>query len=188
MRHLKTFALVATLIVAPRHAFAQDSVTGPDPFRSGQWAAELSLENLGGGLGALRFTSPNTAWRLSGWLSSSVRIQDGDNVNAVNVRLMAGRRWYGATRGRIRTFSGFGLSAAEERQWQGDSWTFNQLDLGIYGEVGGQIFIARDLSIGAQWPVTLNYSRIREPYYPDNPYTDLRVRAGYVQLIGALYF
>lgn len=168
--------------VAPLTAFALAMVASPLaaqqadtlPFRRGQWGAEFAVANFAG-IGALRFTSPRSAWLLD--VQGRIRRESGDTddpttVNVVSdseyAQLRLGWRRYGVLAPRVVRHAGVGVLASRgaNRQQVGAfavSLPFvprleksASTSLGAFAELGAQWMITPKLSLGASYMASIS--------------------------------
>ncbi|HVX88389.1 MAG TPA: outer membrane beta-barrel protein [Gemmatimonadales bacterium] len=207
MRRLLVPLLVLASLPAPQALHAQDTVvvgsaapTGrwnAPAFRAGQWAAQFGISGGFYGIGALRFSSPSTAWVFSANLRAAHNSQDRADLTSdfYSTGVSAGRRWYRPGAGRVRPFSELGLSAGYTWSKTEDAvYDSRQQGYGVggYGQIGAMVFLAPELSVGAAWIASFGYNH--EHYETNGPssYSSDRsgvsIDAGRLQLVGALYF
>lgn len=165
---------------------------GTPEFRRGQWAGMFSVGYLAYGVGALRFSGPDKAWNYFGTVSL-LSEDSGPDRTSVGLGLQIGRRTYGAPRGRVRSFRQFGGQVGFGRQTfdagAGESSQTNY-SIGAHALVGATVFVAQDLSIGAEWQAYGNYFVERDqPSAGDSETSDgWSFSVGYIALTGAFYF
>jgi opacity protein-like surface antigen len=171
-RRAARFAVIAAaLLSSSAAAAAQQADTLP--FRGGQWGAEFSASDFAG-VGALRFTSPRSAWLLD--VYGRIRRQSGDNddpstPNIIRdddfVQLRVGWRRYGVLAPRVVRHLGVGVlaSRASADQQVGAfvvSVPFLPLQshastsLGAFAELGAQWMITPKLSLGASYMASVS--------------------------------
>ena len=202
-RTLTAFSILLSLIL-PRALRAQDSIPAPaespttspapaaDPFRAGQWAAQFGVGGGFVGIGALHFTSPDDAHALR----ANLRFDDagnGSDYKEWSAFVDAGRRHYGPLRGRVRSTREWGLfggTAYRRVPTVSGAVTQKSYSAGLYGELGAQVFVARDLSIGAIWSGSVGYSHYSADYEggPDERSDTIGFSVGAVYITGVLYF
>ena len=69
-------------------------------------------------MGALYFTSPGKAWLLNAEVTLTYQddANDGRDMDTEELNLLAGRRWYGAERSRVRSIVGTLLEVGRGRR------------------------------------------------------------------------
>ena len=143
---------------------AADALAGQEApaFHAGEWAAEFSGGNASSA-GVIRFFNPRSALVLdfSGSLSRSTSTPDvGDKAVSTGRHLYLGLgiRRHAAVAPRVFATTEFGVDLNYLRQRTdypqafGGSITTNrqsQTSYGLYGEIGGQYFVASHLALGA---------------------------------------
>lgn len=172
-------------------ARAQPRAATPE-FRRGQWGGEFMLDASAFGIGALRFSSPDDAWSYFGTFAVTHE-DNGPETNGYGVGLQVGRRTYGAPRGRVRAFRqlGIGLSFGHSTTDAGGIESSQTgYSVGVHALLGGTVFVAQDLSIGAEWLATGNYfhQSTESDLGPDTSNSGWTFDVGEIRLTGAFYF
>ncbi|HEV8421397.1 MAG TPA: hypothetical protein VGR13_08595 [Actinomycetota bacterium] len=198
MRRLLLSTFVCLPLAAAPLAAQDPTITDRTPaFHAGQWAAEVSLETWNYGIGALRFTSPNTAWTLNGVLSG-IRSKNGPSFDATHlslgIGLEAGKRFYRPGHGRIRPFRTIGgfasLGLGRDAAPSAPTYTTRDFGIGIFGDLGASVFVAPELSLSAKWRASVGASWERG-YVDGNLSATARsfgLSAGGMTLFGTFYF
>lgn len=182
-------SVLLLLCLLPTLLRGQTSGTAPT-FHAGQWAAEFYLGGFSG-IGALHFSTPSKAWMLSAQVSGQLTDWSGSSSSGdnQNVSLNVGRRWYRPGMGRVRPFTGLGVSGNFWR-WHSRNGTTEQSSHayggGLFGQVGAAVFFAPELSLGASWGARLNV--MHQVGTLSNDVTNFEFNAGYLSLQGAFYF
>lgn len=182
-------ALLLLFVAAGSTASAQSIQTdGQAPLHAGLWAARFEMAGGGfNGIGALAFTSDHAAWALTlnvdgyGYKYGEDVTQERETAG-----LSLGRRWYGRPHGRIRAIGGLGVFGNYSRykvDTLGNAMTRQSYGGGLYGELGGAVFVIPELSLGATWRGQGG------AFYDDgNDVTGYTFSVGQVRLEGAFYF
>lgn len=168
---MRTLSIAVVLIVAPLITAPALGAQEAPAFHAGQWAAEFS-GGAANSAGVMRFINPRSALVLSfnGSISRTTATPDGDykTVNTVrNLNLALGMRRHASIASRVLATTELGLDLGYNRQKTGLADAFgnpitsrsSQTSFGIYGEIGGQYFVAPHLALGAV--ATLNASMSR---------------------------
>jgi len=157
-------ALALTLLTAGRGLAAQEIPA----FHAGEWAAEFTGGNWNNA-GVMRFFSPRSALVLSasGSFSRSTATPDGGVESTSTSRalfLALGVRRHNAVASRVLATTELGaeldLNRVKTRTdaFGGPIYRQRQTNYGIYGEIGGQYFVASHLALGAVASVNLTRS------------------------------
>jgi hypothetical protein len=161
---------------APLHAAAEATAV---PFRSGQWAAQLSMGPGVGSIGVLRFVSPRSALLLDVRLfvesaQSDVDVQSpagngtGDvRQSSVVIDLRGGWRTYHPLGPRVVMHTSLGLLAGRfVDNLDFDSEDFIPFEQTVHGwaagpffELGASFMPAPRLGLGMTWSPELTYGR-----------------------------
>lgn len=153
---LAAAALIAAVTPVALHAQESSAL----PFRSGQWAIELSGTQGSGNLGFLRFTSPGGAWLFAPGVVVSTGESGDSDVSVFGFDIRAGRRGYRALGASTVSFLGLGLhgerTSLEDDDVGGES-TSTDWTAGIYGELGGTYFFSPRFGLGASATAELAY-------------------------------
>lgn len=149
------FAVVLASVTACRGLAAQEMPT----FHDGQWAAEFS-GGSGTNAGVMRFFSQRSALVLSGGaaLSHTTTTPDAGNKTTTNMQsfvLALGVRRHTPIASRVLATTELGASVDFEHGKTTTDGFGNPVDnlltqksFGIYGEIGGQYFVASHLALG----------------------------------------
>lgn len=150
------FALVLASATACRGLAAQEMPT----FHNGEWAAEFS-GGSGTNAGVMRFFSPRSALVLSGGgtVSHTTTTPDAGSKSTTNVQtfmLALGVRRHTPVAPRVLATTELGASVDFAHSKTTTDGFGNPVDnrltqtsVGIYGEIGGQYFVASHLALGA---------------------------------------
>jgi hypothetical protein len=164
---LTSFVGAALLLGTP--ALAQEGSPTTAPPEQGAWAAEfIGLTNGPLGGSALLYTSPTAAWRLALRVSGSSQESATDELRRHDYRAELGSRWHAGRTGRVQPFTGIGISGRHQWTFQSSSFgsgSSEQLDVGAYGEIGAQIFVADEIALGSRWPLHLSYMHVQNGAY-----------------------
>lgn len=198
MRRSPMAVLIMLAFLLPGALAAQESPSTPQTpeqapeFRPGQWSGLFSLESGTYGVGAMRFSTPDRAWVYMGAVTADH--DDNPSATSMNTSLTVGRRVFGAPRGRVRAYHEFGggLSLGYGEQDIGPS-TQHRVSYGVtaHALLGGALFVARDISIGAEWGINAGYFHSKYTYddpFPDETRDYWSISAGDITLVGAFYF
>lgn len=193
MRRALTAALIACAF--PALARAQDSTAARPTFHGGQWAAQFAVSGGFYGLGAIHFTSPSNATIFTGslHLSYAELIGSNNHLDSESFGVGVGRRWYRPGAGRVRPYSGLGVTTSYGRRHQSAgsvSYSDQSLGAGVTGQIGAAVFFAPELSLGASWGGSLSgvHYWSNSPSTPSLSQTNLDFSVGNVFLEGAFYF
>jgi hypothetical protein len=166
---MRTSPVSALLIICTLAVTAEARAQGNEPlgFRAGQWGADFQV--LGGftGAGAIKFTSPTSAWILD--LGNSVVHASGTfpgmsgtaTGTSINVSIKAGRRMYRAISHNVAPSATLGMTATYfwQRATEADTALghSNGIGAGLFGSLGATWLITPHLGVGAQWSLAFNY-------------------------------
>jgi hypothetical protein len=169
-------------------------------FHRGQWGARFSLESPFVGIGGLAFTSERSAWTLDASLAIQNR-QGADSAGPTThdansqLSISFGRRHYGLLGRRVRSFYGVGLSGIAIRgksDQAGLILTNHSWGAGVFGELGAVVFLSPHITVGAFWPLNVQYlwtrSRVESNPPASQKLRSLQITANSLSLIGELYF
>jgi hypothetical protein len=161
-------------------------------FRRGQWAGLFRMGGTTYGAGAMKFSTPEKAWTYLGSVTYNFE-NAGVETRSIGGNVQIGRRTYSAPRGRVRSFRQLGGQAGLGHAWtssSGPEQSSTTISLGAHGIIGATIFVASDLSIGAEWIATAGFTRqyVDSPFAPDDPSDSWGIDAGLISVSGALYF
>lgn len=148
-------AVAFTLLTAGRGLAAQDLPA----FHAGEWAAEFTGGNWNNA-GVMRFFSPRSALILSGSGSFSRSTSTPDSGVASigtskSLFLALGVRRHNTVASRVLATTEFGAELNLDRvktrtdAFGGPIYRQRQTSYGVYGEIGGQYFVASHLALGA---------------------------------------
>ena len=185
VRDLVVTAAAALALTSPSVTRAQT------PFHTGQWGADFTIGGFNG-IGAVHFKAPDRAMTLN--LFGGLNHTEGGGVNSTlsNATLQLGWRRYRPLSARIigtRTFGVLGNWQHAAQRPTGGTLTVDntQYGAGLFGNIGAQWMVTNDLSLGAQWGVTLQYTHVHDALANTSGH-GIGFAFGGVGLIGALYF
>lgn len=190
-------ALLATVLIAafaaPAALTAQPLPTDSLPFRPGQWAVQFSTWG-GGGLGALRFRSPSSAWVADGMVEArDYHSSDGRRREAMT-SVRAGLRSYRTVVPRVARYHGGGITATyahyeTELEPEQHEYKSRGGGGGLYGELGAEFLITAHLSLGANASASAIVGG-RTVTNPSGGYKEFgwSVAAGGLRALATLYF
>jgi len=200
---LKPFAygIVAAVVVGPSLVFAQSG--DALPFRPQQWGVEFGVGGNFASAGVLRFQTAQRAL-LMDVQGNVTRVSPADESDALMnasgaVRL--GVRRYRSIRPVVVGFSTFGasISAARTNEFASTpsgtstdpAFLIKSTDVGagVFADLGATWMVAPNLSLGAVWTATLDYTRIKTERMGGTGTSDrVWLRFGTVGVRGTLYF
>ncbi len=170
------------LPLAATRAHAQAQAADSTGFRAGQWGAEFSLGSgalNSTGAGVLRFTSARRALVLDVQGQLSRDTGDGDSRQTQSgLRVRLGTRWYRSlSRNVLQSLTVGVLASHDRREWRNSSLiqvpaantrsTFT--GGGAFAELGGSWMVTPQLSLGAAWQGSVQYSRGTQRTVSGNP-------------------
>ena len=205
MRHPRSLALAAALLVAAAPAGAQQADTTAIPFRRGQWGSQFSFDGQFVSAGFLRFRAPTAAWVVDLGLSVDRRTVEDDVVPDERTLardfyfLQLGHRSYRPAAARVNTYRGFGLLGSafqEDQTFPGQEGVFEQSggQAGAYAELGATWMVTPHLGLGAGAQLNATYrwseSRVETPFPDDDTQktTGWGVDVGRVRARVSLFF
>jgi hypothetical protein len=165
---------------------------GTPVFRRGQWVGLFAMGNLAYGVGALRFSGPDKAWSYFG--SVALTSEDyGPDLTSLGLGLQIGRRTYGNPRGRVRPFRQFGGQVGFGHRTTDYGFATSKAtnySIGAHGIIGATVFVAPELSIGAEWQAYGNYFLERAESGGSSGVSSdgWAFSAGTISMTGAFYF
>ena len=184
---LRSLSLPAVLaLIGPGHAACaqQSAPSDTAPFRRGQWALQFAGGSNFAGLGALKFTSPRSAWLLDFQFSGGHSHQQipisPDSVaeqfnSTARFTSRAGKRFY-QPRHEVASYQTLGVLGGFAHDCYGSSalplgsYCSNGWTAGAFGEIGAAYLPTPHLSLGGALGVSFAYARTRYGY-PGGPTT-----------------
>lgn len=173
---LRFTPLLVALSVAPISLTAQEVSRDSMGFHSGQWGMQFRGGSNLVSVGALKFTSPRSAWLFD--ISSGANFFDGtatdkfggttakNKQQVVNLNLRIGKRAYQAPRNRVVSFqtlaietglNDLGYDQIPSGHIRQTIWHF-----GLNGELGGAYMLSPSISVGGTATVSAGYYKERE--------------------------
>ena len=160
-------ALVFVSLTAGSALAAQETPT----FHAGEWAAEFT-GGAANSAGVMRFMNPRSAlvFSFGGVLSRSTATPDGSEKavsTTRNLNLALGIRRHTTVASRVLATTELGAQLGYFRQKTEVPGVFgdplatshqSQTSYGLYGEIGGQYFVASHLALGAVATLNANFS------------------------------
>ncbi len=183
--HLAVATVSCIVLAAPSVARAQT------PFHARQWGADFTVGGFDG-IGAIHFKSPDVATTLN--LFGAINHNESSATRSTTSQgtLQLGRRRYRPLGSRVYGTHTLGIMGSWQhlvaRPTGAPLTTDNtQYGIGVFGNLGAQWMVTNDLSLGAQWGVTFQYTHFHDGIANVNGH-GLQFNVGGVGLIGALYF
>ncbi len=159
MPSLKAFVLAVSLL--PGYVAAQETATDTTGFHAGQWAVQFGAGGSFGvaNVGILRFSSPRSALMLRldfrgeylNGTRTAVGVSEDQNDRSVFFAAGLGKRFYQASRHKVRSFQSIGVIGSYEdlkQTFSGNVFRTSSWSAGLLGELGAGYWITPNLSLG----------------------------------------
>ena len=181
-------AALPVLVPAPVAAQSADTTF----FRPAQWGVEFAAGSFNA-LGLLRFATPTRAWfgSVQGRVQS-VELPNGNDVDEAQLSLQLGSRWFKSLGDDLLQHVTVGalISGSSSSRTGGAAVSSTRgTGLGVFGDIGGQWMVTRNLSLGAAYGLTATWGRTTgEEGASERSATQTFVSLGPVSIRGTLYF
>jgi hypothetical protein len=197
---------VALALFGPGRALTAQQIAPSDttPFRRGQWALQFAVGANFGSLGALKFTSPRSAWLLDFQFNgnhSHARFPVApDSVveqfsSTAQLTTRVGKRVLQAhhmvaSYETVGILGGFAHDCSGGTAYPLGSFCSNGWTAGAFGEVGAIYLLTPHLSLGGAFGVSFAYARTKHtaPGQPAATTWSYRASLGTLSLTATLYF
>ena len=154
-------ALVLALSLLPSYVAAQETATDTTGLRAGQWSVQFGAGSGFGvaNVGILRFSNPRSALMLrldfSGEYLSGTRtavgVSEDQNDRSVFLAAGLGKRFYQASRHKVRSFQSIGAFGSYQdfkQTFAGTVFRTSSWRAGLFGELGAGYWITPNVSLG----------------------------------------
>lgn len=204
---LRSLPLPAVLaLIGPGGALTAQQTAPSDttPFRRGQWALQFAVGANFGSLGALKFTSPRSAWLLDFQFNGSHShdrfpvapdsvVEQFSSTAQFTTRV--GKRVHQAhhmvaSYETVGILGGFSHDCSGGTAFPLGSFCSNGWTAGAFGEVGAIYLLTPHFSLGGAFGVSFAYARTKHtsPGLPASTIWSYRASLGTLSMNATLYF